>query len=163
MRAIETDSQLPKEAGHIEGPGRPIRSDGSFNAPDSVSQLTTINYASSSERSQSDGTDSDPPGSNKAPQTSGSHSSSPNEDIPKYFEVCVRVGEHAVHLGEINISSVRTDDQLFDKIWETYRDIRGSNCWARVRSWFLKPDDVFFVYVSYISSSPGRTPLRLAD
>ncbi|KAI6081776.1 hypothetical protein F4821DRAFT_264565 [Hypoxylon rubiginosum] len=64
----------------------------------------------------------------------------------RYFEVCVNAGEHKVNLGEINISSVTTDDQLFDEIWKAYRGLRGSTWQASLRSWFLKPYDVSFVF-----------------
>ncbi|KAI1411796.1 hypothetical protein F5Y13DRAFT_190798 [Hypoxylon sp. FL1857] len=66
--------------------------------------------------------------------------------VKKYFEVCVNVGRHIVNLGEINISAIASDDQLFDEIWKTYRGIKGSNWRETLHKWFLEPDDVKFVF-----------------
>ncbi|KAF5617908.1 hypothetical protein F25303_13153 [Fusarium sp. NRRL 25303] len=66
--------------------------------------------------------------------------------VPKFFELCVTVGKHSVRLGEINISSVTTDGQLFRKIWDSYREIKTSTFGATIRGWFFKPSDVFFVH-----------------
>ncbi|KAI2463817.1 hypothetical protein F4781DRAFT_437029 [Annulohypoxylon bovei var. microspora] len=63
----------------------------------------------------------------------------------KYFEVCVNVGRHMVNLGEINISSVTSDDQLFDEIWKTYHGMKGVGWGAALHNWFLEPADVLFV------------------
>ncbi|KLO82672.1 uncharacterized protein LW93_9876 [Fusarium fujikuroi] len=66
--------------------------------------------------------------------------------VPKFFELCVTVGKHSVRLGEINISSVTTDGQLFKKIWHSYREIKTSTLGATIKGWFFKPSDVFFVH-----------------
>ncbi|KAK0642084.1 hypothetical protein B0T16DRAFT_224837 [Cercophora newfieldiana] len=101
-----------------------------------------------------------PTGSRKRPSanTSGtstpstSHQGASNSNIsqrarkPRYLELCVSVGQHSVNLGEINISSVTTDGQLFKKIWESYREIKKSSSESTLRNWFFKPDDVFFVH-----------------
>ncbi|KAI1455427.1 hypothetical protein F4805DRAFT_436170 [Annulohypoxylon moriforme] len=65
--------------------------------------------------------------------------------MKKYFEVCLNVGRHVVNLGEIDISSVTSDGELFDKIWETYHSIKGADWKARLQNWFLEPDDVSFI------------------
>lgn len=61
-----------------------------------------------------------------------------------FFEVCVNSGEHAVRLGEIDITSVRSDAELFSKIWTTYDSMK--------RNWpkkiLVKPRGIHFVYVS---------------
>ncbi|KAJ3544228.1 hypothetical protein NM208_g3169 [Fusarium decemcellulare] len=65
--------------------------------------------------------------------------------MPKFFELCVTVGQHSVNLKEISISSVTTDRQLFEKIWDSYHEIKTSSFAATIRGWFFKPSDVFFV------------------
>ncbi|KAF4448929.1 hypothetical protein FALBO_16736 [Fusarium albosuccineum] len=66
--------------------------------------------------------------------------------MPKFFELCVTVGQDSVNLKEISISAVTTDRQLFDKIWDSYHEIKTSSFAATVRGWFFKPSDVFFVH-----------------
>ncbi|KAH7191480.1 hypothetical protein BKA60DRAFT_584985 [Fusarium oxysporum] len=66
--------------------------------------------------------------------------------VPMFFELCVTVGKHSVRLGEINISSVTTDGQLFKKIWDRYQEIKTSTFGATIRGWFFKPSDVLFVH-----------------
>jgi hypothetical protein len=61
-----------------------------------------------------------------------------------YFEICVNSGEYAVVLGEADVSSVKSDGELFDKIWSTYDRMRRS--W--LRKMFVKPRGIHFVYVS---------------
>ncbi|XXG99702.1 hypothetical protein Hte_006043 [Hypoxylon texense] len=85
-------------------------------------------------------------GSNTATNTGESNTAA------RYFEVCVNVGEHKVSLGEVNISSVTTDDQLFDEIWKTYRDLKRSTWRTALRAWFLKPHDVSFVFFGVLST-----------
>ncbi|KAI1206332.1 uncharacterized protein F4807DRAFT_463821 [Annulohypoxylon truncatum] len=68
-----------------------------------------------------------------------------NGNGKKYLEVCVSSGRHTVSLGEVNISSVTSDAQLFDEIWKTYRGIKGTDWRTTLHNWFLEPDDVLFV------------------
>lgn len=69
-------------------------------------------------------------------------------NVKKYLELCVNVSRHSINLGEINVSSIASDGQLFDEIWKTYCDIKGKDWKATLRNWFLEPDDVLFVLVS---------------
>ncbi|KAK3312642.1 hypothetical protein B0H66DRAFT_607702 [Apodospora peruviana] len=84
------------------------------------------------------------------PGTSRGGTTNPNQpqspQLAKYFELCVSVGQHTINLGEINISSVATDSQLFEKIWDRYHEIKKSNFESVLRRWFFKPDDVLFVH-----------------
>lgn len=68
-----------------------------------------------------------------------------------FFEVCVNSGEHAVRLGEIDITSVSSDAELFGKIWTTYDSMK--------RNWpkriFIRPRGIHFVYVSSLRPSPS--------
>ncbi|KAF4447192.1 HET-like protein [Fusarium austroafricanum] len=70
--------------------------------------------------------------------------------IPKFLELCVAVGRHSVRLGEINISSVTTDGQLFTKIWESYCEIRTSSFMSVIKGWCFKPSDISFVHFGVI-------------
>lgn len=72
-----------------------------------------------------------------------------------YFEICVNSREHAVVLSEVDVSSVKFDGELFDKIWSTYNGTRRS-WWRKL---FAKPCGVHFVYVS-LSNLP-TDPLLL--
>ncbi|SPO06948.1 uncharacterized protein DNG_09642, partial [Cephalotrichum gorgonifer] len=68
-----------------------------------------------------------------------------NPDLPKRFlELCVNTGEFQKQLAEIDVSSVRSDGQLFDRIRERYREVRS----FRVKYFLLKPVDVHFVHFS---------------
>ncbi|KAI1086618.1 hypothetical protein F5B19DRAFT_129562 [Rostrohypoxylon terebratum] len=69
----------------------------------------------------------------------------------KYFEVCVSVGRYAINLGEIDISSITSDGQLFDEIWKTYRGMKGKDWKAALRNWFLEPDDILFVLFGVVN------------
>lgn len=62
----------------------------------------------------------------------------------RYFELCVNTGEISVNLGEIDITDVDSDGELFKRIYERYKEIRG----YRIRRVFLKPVDVHFVHFS---------------
>lgn len=63
---------------------------------------------------------------------------------PTYLELCMNTGEFTVNLGEVNIRQVTTDYELFQKIWEKYREVRG----YRMRMIYLKPCEIQYVYVS---------------
>ncbi|KAF5010966.1 hypothetical protein FDECE_2929 [Fusarium decemcellulare] len=86
--------------------------------------------------------------SSKSPRVAG---------MPKFFELCVTVGQDSVNLKEISISSVTTDRQLFERIWDSYREIKTSSFAATVRGWFFKASDVFFVHVG-IYGKPMEIP-----
>jgi hypothetical protein len=62
----------------------------------------------------------------------------------KFLELCVNTGEIDISLGEIDVTDVNTDGELFKKIYERYKNLRGH----RMRRIFLKPIDVHFVRVS---------------
>ncbi|CVL06786.1 uncharacterized protein FMAN_11882 [Fusarium mangiferae] len=62
-------------------------------------------------------------------------------NVKRFFEVCISMGNHAVRLEEIDLSSVHSDGALFKHIWNRYRQSRGF-CMRRL---FLKPRDVHFV------------------
>lgn len=68
---------------------------------------------------------------------------------PAFLELCVNTGEFTISLGEINITDVKGDIELFAKIRRRYRELRGTG-WRRM---LLKPVDVHFVRVSINFSS----------
>lgn len=63
--------------------------------------------------------------------------------IPNFLELCVNVDSFEIRLGEISLSSINTDQSLFDAIWKRYRETRG---WG-IRQLFVKPSDINFVQV----------------
>jgi hypothetical protein len=67
----------------------------------------------------------------------------PIETGRSYFQLCVNTREHTISLGEIDVTNVETDGQLFEKIWKTYSDMRGHG----IRRYFMKPSDIHFVQV----------------
>lgn len=132
---------------------------GGANQGPAISATSRLSLRSSSQgTSTSQGSTVQPPTSSgkgssaNTPTLSRRNATSSNNSqrasIPRYFELCVSVGQHSVSLGEIIITSVATDGQLFSKIWERYHDIKRSSFGAAIRGWFFKPDDVFFVHVS---------------
>ncbi|KAF2185911.1 HET-domain-containing protein [Zopfia rhizophila CBS 207.26] len=62
----------------------------------------------------------------------------------KFLELCVNTGEIDVSLGEIDITDINSDGELFKRIYERYKDLRGH----RMRRIFLKPVDVHFIHFS---------------
>ena len=68
------------------------------------------------------------------------------EKHKKYFELCVNYGQWEKRLGEIDITNVTTDEDLFCKIVEKYTSIRGSLGKAL---FLLQPVDIHFVHVSF--------------
>ncbi|RYO66448.1 hypothetical protein AA0116_g2074 [Alternaria tenuissima] len=62
----------------------------------------------------------------------------------KYFEVCVSTGNHAIDHHEVDISRIRSDNELFEMIWDKYNISRGIG----LRRLFLRPSDVNFVMFS---------------
>ena len=74
----------------------------------------------------------------------------------QFFELCVNTGEFSIRLGEINLSKVKNDGDLFSAISAKYREIRG----FRVRRILLKPVNIHFVRVSSPWESWTRPGLR---
>ncbi|OCL02886.1 hypothetical protein AOQ84DRAFT_348486 [Glonium stellatum] len=68
-------------------------------------------------------------------------SSHPNQ---KFLEVCINTGQYTVSLGEINVSDIKSDGQLFEKINQRYHEMRGSH----IRRILRKPVDIHFVRFS---------------
>ena len=66
-------------------------------------------------------------------------------DQPKYLELCINTGQYSTSLGEIDLSHVKSDGELFLKIWERYREMRP----FRLRRIFSQPVDVHFVRVGF--------------
>jgi hypothetical protein len=63
----------------------------------------------------------------------------------RYLELCVNTGRHIVTLGEINITGVRSDGDLFREIVARYRQLRVPG----LRRMFYHPVDVQFVKVCF--------------
>ncbi|KAH7335627.1 heterokaryon incompatibility protein-domain-containing protein [Pyrenochaeta sp. MPI-SDFR-AT-0127] len=63
---------------------------------------------------------------------------------PRYFEVCINIGNYAIDHHEIDISRVTSDGELFELIWDKYNCSRGFG----LRRLFLRPRDVHFVMFS---------------
>ena len=77
------------------------------------------------------------------------HNTSPVVDYhKKYFELCVNYGKWEKRLGEIDITNITTDEDLFCKIAEEYASIRGARSKALS---LLEPADIHFVRVSFCS------------
>lgn len=64
----------------------------------------------------------------------------------QFFELCVDTygSERATYLDEIDITKVQNDAELFHKIYESYKRLRG----PRLRRLLLRPTHVHFVRVS---------------
>jgi hypothetical protein len=63
---------------------------------------------------------------------------------PRYFEVCINIGNYAIDHHEIDISRITSDSELFELIWDKYNSSRGIG----LRRLFLRPRSVHFVMVS---------------
>jgi hypothetical protein len=76
----------------------------------------------------------------------GAHASRrmPGQAEKRFIELCVNTGEFQRQLAEIDVSSVESDAQLFDRIRERYREVRS----FRAKYFLLKPADVHFVQFS---------------
>lgn len=120
----------------------------------SSSQGTSTSQGSTRQPSTSSGKSSSANALALSRRNATSSNNSQRASIPRYFELCISVGQHSVSLGEINITSVATDGQLFSKIWERYYDIKRSSFGFTIRGWFFKPDDVFFVHVGASNICP---------
>lgn len=65
----------------------------------------------------------------------------------RFFEVCVNTGGYTITLGEIDITDVQSDQELFSKIVEKYYKIRT----PRFQRMLMKPVDVHFVFVGSLA------------
>lgn len=76
----------------------------------------------------------------------GAHASgrTPGRARKRFLELCVNTGEFQRQLAEIDVSSVNSDAQLFDRIRQRYHEARS----FRVKYFLLKPVDVHFVQFS---------------
>ncbi|KAH7082073.1 hypothetical protein FB567DRAFT_581517 [Paraphoma chrysanthemicola] len=63
---------------------------------------------------------------------------------PRFFEVCVNIGNYAIDHHEIDISKISSDGELFELIWDKYKCSRSFG----LRRLFLRPRDVHFVMFS---------------
>ena len=61
----------------------------------------------------------------------------------RFFELCVNTGELEISLGEIDITHVENDQQLFAAIHSKYRELRGFRLWRVL----IKPRNIHFVLV----------------
>jgi hypothetical protein len=66
--------------------------------------------------------------------------------IKKFAALCVNIGEFNKALGEIEVSSLSTDRQVFQKFKEKYRTLRGSRA-STLRWLLIKPVDIRFIQV----------------
>lgn len=73
---------------------------------------------------------------------------------PRYFEVCINIGNYAIDHHEIDISRVTSDGELFELIWDKYNCSRGFS----LRRLFLRPRDVHFVMVGASPLLPAYLP-----
>jgi len=64
----------------------------------------------------------------------------------RFFELCVNTGLFDIVLGEIDVTDVKTDGELFERIHQKYKRIRGH----RIKRSFVRPTDIHFVQVSHI-------------
>ena len=65
----------------------------------------------------------------------------------KFTALCVNTGKFHKTLGEIDVSGVTTDRQVFHQFKQSYNSLRGFR--ARSLRWFLiEPVDIKFVQVS---------------
>lgn len=78
----------------------------------------------------------------------GSRSPSPGDRKPrKFFELCVNRGKWEKRLGEIDITDMVNDGELFRAIAEKYDSVRG----IRAKNlYLLEPADIHFVRVRFL-------------
>jgi hypothetical protein len=70
--------------------------------------------------------------------------SQPSTKRRRFFELCVNTGGYTITLGEIDVTDVQSDQELFSKIVEKYYNLRT----PRFQRMLMKPVDVHFVFVS---------------
>jgi hypothetical protein len=64
----------------------------------------------------------------------------------KFTALCVNTGEFNKTLGEIEVNSISTDRQVFQKFKEKYQMLRGFRAGA-LRWLFIRPVDIRFIQV----------------
>ena len=69
---------------------------------------------------------------------------------PVFLELCVNAGQYLKCLGEVDLSSIRTDGDFFSVVKENYIRLRS----FRARFWLLKPSTVSYVRVSICYTNP---------
>ena len=70
----------------------------------------------------------------------------PSPATKKFIALCVNTGEFNKTLGEIEVSSICTDRQMFHKFKETYQTLRGFRAGA-IRWFLIRPVDIQFIQV----------------
>ena len=71
----------------------------------------------------------------------------------KYFELCINYGKWERRLGEIDISAISTDGELFRAIRSKYEGIRG---FRTKKLYLLEPVDIHFVQVRIQYAFPAN-------
>jgi hypothetical protein len=71
-----------------------------------------------------------------------------------FLEICINVTQYTNTLCEVNLTNIRSDEELFAKIREEYFRIRK----RRSTLWLLKPSGVHFVKASL--KLPGKLEER---
>ena len=61
----------------------------------------------------------------------------------RFLEICVNTGDYTISLGEIDITTVATDGELFGRVAQSYRELRG----AHFKRVFMKPANIHYVLV----------------
>ena len=61
----------------------------------------------------------------------------------RFLELCIDTGKYIISLGELDVSNIRSDSELFVFIHRKYRELRGS-IFQRM---FSQPIDIHFVKV----------------
>jgi hypothetical protein len=71
----------------------------------------------------------------------------PEGRLNKYLALCVNTGRFHTTLGEINVTSICRDNEVFSAIKQRYLEIRGFRARAR-RIFLVRPTSVQFVKVN---------------
>lgn len=82
-------------------------------------------------------------------QTTMNGSLPDDQEVERYFELCLNHDSLETRLGEINLTKIKSDGELFEKIKERYEEIRGPRI---KRLYMLKPVDIHYVRVCPIIS-----------
>lgn len=83
-------------------------------------------------------------GSNSHPEVKQGSRRNSSQASRKFLEVCINTGQYTISLGEIDVTEVENDGELFAKIKQRYHEMRG----FRIRRMLLRPVNVHFVRVS---------------
>ena len=126
----------PSSSNFDTGPGQELKQGSSTSAHSSTSMQGSSDLTNrSSARTTSSST-----------QSSGQ----PVTLDATFLELCVNTGEHLKTLGEIDLTNVRSDGDMFNAIKEHYLRLRS----FRSKFWLLKPAAVNYVRVSYLDLIP---------